>query len=112
VAHTSSRGHEVVVGSFYYAGVAVEVFDQALPTGRQYAFRHLVVEEAILQVGGEPWRRAVQNLKQQGMKTEPAFARLFHLPSDPYEALLMLEGKALAELAAQLAQYPLPHLGK
>gem|GEM_PF-7064634 len=106
VARTSSRGHEVVVGSFCYAGVAVEVFGQALPTGRQYAFRHLVVEEAILQVGGEPWRRAVQSLKQQGMKREPGFARLLHLPGDPYEALLMLEGKSLAELAVQLAQCP------
>ena len=108
--HTVSQGQAAIVGRFCYAGVAIEVFGQALPTRQQYAVRHLVVEAAILQVGGEVWRAAVQRLKQQGLKTEPAFAQLLHLPGDPYEALLTLEGKSAAELAAQLAQQPLPPL--
>ena len=108
--HTSSQGQAAIVASFYYAGVAIVVFGQALPTSQQYAVRHLVVEAAILQVGGEAWRAAVQRLKQQGLKTEPAFAQLLHLPGDPYEALLTLEGKSAAELAAQLAQQPVPPL--
>jgi len=108
--HTVSQGRAAIVGGFCYAGVAIEVFGQALPTGQQYAVRHLVIEAAILQVGGEAWRVAVQRLKQQGLKTEPAFAQLLHLPGDPYEALLTLEGKSPAELAAQLAQHPLPPL--
>jgi hypothetical protein len=107
---TSSQGQAAIVANFSYAGVAIEVFGQALPTSQQYAVRHLVVEAAILQVGGEVWRAAVQRLKQQGLKTEPAFAQLLHLPGDPYEALLTLEGKSAAELTAQLAQQPLPPL--
>ncbi|TPG58917.1 DUF4269 domain-containing protein [Hymenobacter nivis] len=109
--HTVSQGQAAVVGSFCYAGVALEVFGQALPTSQQYAVRHLVVEAAVLQMGGEAWRAAVQRLKQQGVKTEPAFAQLLHLPGDPYEALLTLEGWPAAELAAQLVQHPLPPLG-
>jgi hypothetical protein len=107
----SSRGYEASVGSFYYAGIALEVFGQALPTVQQYAYRHLVVEQAILQVGGETWRQAVQRLKQQGLKTEPAFALLLNLPGDPYDALLALEGKSSSELALQLAQCPIPTIG-
>jgi hypothetical protein len=106
--HTNSQKQAAIVGSFCYAGVALEVFGQALPTAQQYAVRHLVVEAAILQVGGAAWRAAVQRLKQQGLKTEPAFAQLLHLPGDPYEALLTLECMSPVELAAQLAQHPLP----
>lgn len=108
LGRTRSSGYEAIVGRFYYAGVALEVFGQALPATQQYAYRHLVVEAAILQVGGEAWRRAVQRLKQQGWKTEPAFAWLLALPGDPYDALLALEGTSASELALQLAQCTLP----
>jgi hypothetical protein len=67
--------------------------------------RHLVIEAAILQAGGQAWRAAVQRLEQQGLRMEPAFAQLLHLPGDPYEALLTIEGKSVAELAAQLVQH-------
>jgi hypothetical protein len=107
----SINGYEAILGRFYYAGVAIEVFGQALPTIQQYAYHHLVVEQSILQVGGEAWRKAVQRLKQQGLKTEPAFALLLGLPGDPYEALLTLESKASTELAIQLTQCPLPFIG-
>ena len=80
----------------------IEVFGQAVPTAQQLGFRHMLVEYAVLQASGEPWRRAVQQLKQQGLKTEPAFAALLRLPGNPYEALLMLEGKTQAELRASL----------
>jgi hypothetical protein len=107
VSRIASRGHAAIVCGFSYEGLPVEVFGQALPTMQQYAFRHLVVEAAILEAGGEPWRTAVRQLKQRGLKTEPAFAQLLHLPSDPYEALLTLEGWSMAQLRAYLAQCPL-----
>lgn len=108
VGRFASRGHEAIVCGFSYEGLPVEVFGQALPAPQQYAFRHLVVEAAILEAGGETWRTAVRQLKQQGLKTEPAFAQLLHLPGDPYEALLALENWSMAELLAHLAQCPVP----
>ncbi|WP_046246540.1 DUF4269 domain-containing protein [Hymenobacter terrenus] len=105
---TVISGHDSIVSCFRYAGVEVELFGQALPTVQQNAFRHLVVEHAVLQAGGEVWRAAVQRLKQQGLKTELAFATLLQLPGNPYEALLTLEGMSLPELAARLARCPLP----
>jgi len=104
-------GHDSVVCEFRYDGRVVEIFGQNLPTARQNAFRHLVVEHALLGAGGEAWRRAVQALKRAGWKTEPAFATLLQLPGDPYEALLALEARSPAELAALLAQHPLSAAG-
>jgi hypothetical protein len=97
VGTLASGERPALVSSFRYAGVEIEVFGQALPTAQQYAFRHLAVEHAVL--------------KQQGLKTEPAFAALLHLPGNPYEALLTLENLPPAELAARVAQVVLPRLG-
>jgi hypothetical protein len=97
-----------LVSSFCYLGTEIEVFGQALPTARQYAFRHLVVEHAVLRAGGPAWCTAVRRLKAQGLKTEPAFAALLQLPGNPYEAVLTLENLSPAELAARVAQVALP----
>lgn len=108
VKRFSSQGHAAIVCGFSYGELPIELFGQALPATQQYAYRHLVVEAAVLETGGEPWRAAVRHLKQQGLKTEPAFAQLLHLPGDPYEALLALEGWSAAELQAHLARCQLP----
>jgi len=100
-------GLSCTVSNFFYLDFEIEVFGQAVPAVQQRAFRHMEVEYAILQAGGEPWQRAVRHLKLQGLKTEPAFAVLLHLPGDPYEALLSLAGKTTAELKAYLKQHPL-----
>jgi hypothetical protein len=102
------NGCESVVCRFRYADEELEIFGQPLPTARQNAFRHMVVEHAVLLAGGEPWRAAVQHLKAQGLKTEPAFAMLLQLPGDPYEALLTLEDLTPSELRERLTHCPLP----
>ncbi|RZL16419.1 MAG: DUF4269 domain-containing protein [Hymenobacter sp.] len=102
-------GLESVVSNFYCEGLPIEVFGQGLPTRQQNAYRHLLVEHAVLQTGGEAWRLAVRALKQQGLKTEPAFARLLRLPNhSPYQALLQLEKLPPAALTALVAGCPLP----
>ena len=106
LAQYAIGGHDSIVCRFFFEGTEIEVFGQAVPTAQQQGFRHMLVEWAVLQAGGEPWRRAVQQLKQQGLKTEPAFAALLRLPGNPYEALLTLEGKTQAELMAYLQQLP------
>ncbi|AYA35987.1 DUF4269 domain-containing protein [Hymenobacter oligotrophus] len=101
--HKAVRGLPTVVCGFSYQGFVIEVFGQGQPVRQQYAYRHMVVEHAVLQAGGAAWRTAVRQLKLQGLKTEPAFAHLLHLPGDPYEALLTLEQLPPHELAAYVA---------
>jgi len=107
VTQQTISSHPSIISSFYYRGREVEIFGQALPTVQQNGFRHLLVEAAVLAAGGEAWRRAVRQLKKQGLKTEPAFAKLLQLPGNPYEALLLLEGKTSVELQALIARCPI-----
>ncbi|MCC3156222.1 DUF4269 domain-containing protein [Hymenobacter sp. 15J16-1T3B] len=106
--HTRWQEQPTVVCRFHAAGFDWEVFAQPLPARQQQALRHLHVEHAVLQAGGEAWRRAVQQLKQQGLKTEPAFAQLLGLSGDPYAALLALEAWPAEMLRAYVAARPLP----
>ncbi|WP_375417239.1 DUF4269 domain-containing protein [uncultured Hymenobacter sp.] len=108
LARATGRTQDSLVSNFRFGGFEIEVFGQDLPTDQQNAFRHLVVEQALLQAGGAAWRQAVRGLKQRGLKTEPAFAQLLGLTGNPYEALLTLENHTPAELAARLAGLPLP----
>lgn len=88
------------VTSLRLSGMLIEVFAQPIPVLRQTAFRHMIVEGQLLRVFGEPLRAEVLRLKrEEGLGTEPAFARALGLvETDPYEALLRLEGLSDAEL--------------
>lgn len=69
----------------------IEIFGQHIPTKDQLGYRHMLVEHALLTEMGEGFRSAVLDLKRQGMKTEPAFAKVLGLEGDPYQALLRFE---------------------
>ena len=45
-------------------------------------------------------RTHIRRLQEDGLKTEPAFARYFALAGEPYAAVLALAGAPDAELAA------------
>lgn len=87
----SSPSGEAVVASFKADHFELEVFGQNRPTKEQYAYRHMLIEQGLLAQYGEPFRQQVIALKEQGLKTEPAFAQLLGLSGDPYEALLAFE---------------------
>jgi hypothetical protein len=86
-----------VVTSFILEDWPVEIFAQALPVERQLAWRHMLVEARLLALFPMA-KAAIQGMKTAGMKTEPAFATLFSLPGDPYQALLALENRSIDAL--------------
>ena len=86
-----SMGDEpYVVAQFQGNFFPVEIFGQSRPVVQQNAYRHMIIEHRLLQERGEDFRRAVMNLKESGVKTEPAFAQVLGLSGDPYQALLHL----------------------
>lgn len=87
VSRESVRGVPAIVVNFDYADFPIEIFGQPKPVTEQYAYRHLLVEERLLAIGGQAARDAIRTLKLEGMKTEPAFARYFNLSGDPYDVL-------------------------
>lgn len=84
------RGKEVGIVNFILMGIPVELYGEGRPVPEQYGYRHLVVEAKLLASGGEGLKREVIRLKEQGLKTEPAFAQALNLEGDPYENILLL----------------------
>lgn len=82
-----------IVANFYLDDFEIEIFGQNIPTKQQFAYRHLVVEHNLLNKHGEKFRQQIIELKQQGQKTEPAFALVLGLTGDPYVELLKFETK-------------------
>jgi hypothetical protein len=79
---------DAVIASFICEGFPVEIFGQSIPTQEQNAYQHMIIEHKILQQKGEAFRNKIIALKEQGYKTEPAFAAVLSLMGDPYTALL------------------------
>lgn len=89
--------------SFFDAGFCFELFAQPVPVRKQNAYRHMAIESRLLALGGPDAYDEIRRLKQEGIKTEPAFAIYFDIPGDdPYQALLALEQASDRELHARL----------
>ncbi|MFQ6600615.1 DUF4269 domain-containing protein [Flavobacterium sp. C3NV] len=79
---------ESIIANFKINDFEIEVFGQNTPTKNQNGYKHMIIENEILQSKGENFRLEIIKLKQNGYKTEPAFAFLLGLKGDPYIELL------------------------
>ncbi len=68
-----------------------EIFGQNVPTEKQNAYRHMIIENKILNSKGQEFKFKIRKLKSEGFKTEPAFAQLLGLNGNPYEELLKMD---------------------
>jgi hypothetical protein len=82
--------HDTIIANFFIDGVELEIFGQNRPVTEQEAYRHMIVENQLLQEKGEAFKQQIIDLKNSGLKTEPAFAQALRLTGDPYQALLKL----------------------
>lgn len=85
---TQINEQESVIANFKIDGFEIEIFGQNTPTRNQNGYKHLIKEYEILQAKSESFRLEIIKLKQNGYKTEPAFAHLLGLKGDPYIKLL------------------------
>ncbi|MBA4031177.1 MAG: DUF4269 domain-containing protein [Planctomyces sp.] len=88
---TTIRGVESFVAQGRCQEFEIEIFAQSQSVEAQWGYRHLLVEEKLLAIGGAALREEIRALKRRGLKTEPAFAQLLDLSGDPYIALLELD---------------------
>ncbi|MFM4775137.1 DUF4269 domain-containing protein [Aeromonas veronii] len=80
----------------------LELYVTPAPIEMQNGWRHLTLMAALLERFGDAFYREVLRLRlEDGLKGEAAMCRLLGLAGDPYEALLTLEGRNLAELSWQ-----------
>jgi hypothetical protein len=85
---TNINHEETVVATFSIDNWAFEIFGQNIPTKQQNGYRHMIAEYKLLQKHGEAFTQQIISLKQQGLKTEPAFAKALGIKGDPYLEIL------------------------
>lgn len=96
------QNQKSIIVQFHACDWDIELFCQSVPTDRQWGVRHFNVEQRLVNI--EPnLISVVLQLKQLGLKTEPAFARALKLTGDPYRAILELENRHDDELRQLLA---------
>lgn len=84
-------GYWVVVANFIFMDYEIEIYGSLFPVASQNSYRHMIIEDRILKLLGEEFKQQIIKLKKEGLKTEPAFAKLLQLSGNPYSELLKLE---------------------
>ncbi len=90
LARKQRYDHAVVVCDFTCCEFPIQVYGSPTPVDAQRAWVHLLAEAHLLAQAKPEEKEAVRALKLAGVKTEPAFAQIFGLTGDPYEALYEL----------------------
>lgn len=90
------------VASFTYRHLPIEIYGEDYPTKFQNGYRHMIIEDRILNIAGESFKSEIIRLKESGYKTEPAFGKLLNI-DEPYSGLLELSEKTDDELYIYLA---------
>lgn len=96
---TEKTGTATLVARFTYHGIPFELFAQKSDSIQQDAYRHFQAEEKLLKLGGESFRQKILQLRNAGLKTEPAFAKALNLSGDPCVELLQMQKMSEQELA-------------
>ncbi len=91
IRNNSTDNETILTVNFYVEDIEIEIYAQSLNSCKQNGYRHMVVEDRILRLGGERTKEEVVILKKNGLKTEPAFAKHLGLDGNPYDELLRLE---------------------
>lgn len=79
------------VAQFHYNGFLFEIYASKTPVQKQAAYRHYMVMQRLVKVGGERFRIRIRQLKENGFKTEPAIYHFMKLSGEPFAAVLELE---------------------
>jgi len=90
IEQKEKNGYWVVIANFLYQDFEIEVYGSLFPVSSQNSYRHMIIEHHILQLLGKAFKQQIIQLKKDGLKTEPAFARLLQIAGDPYQGLLAL----------------------
>ncbi|KAF9659373.1 DUF4269 domain-containing protein [Tenacibaculum mesophilum] len=84
----SYKNLKTTIITFDYKAFPIEIFVQNKQPEKQDSYLHMLIEYQVLLKEGKEFRSKIIALKQQGFKTEPAFAQLLGLEGNPYEVLL------------------------
>lgn len=81
------KDNRVYICHFSYQNWDIEIFCSTQAIIEQYGYQHFQVEKRLLNLANSAFKTCILQLKQQGIKTEPAFAQVLQLTGDPYVVL-------------------------
>ena len=85
------RKTDCMIGRFKGHGFLFEVYSSKTPVTEQMGYRHFQVMKRLSHWGRLPLQEQIRDLRQKGLKTEPAICQALGLPGDPYDAVLEIE---------------------
>ncbi|NUC18192.1 DUF4269 domain-containing protein [Bacillus mycoides] len=80
---------ESIKVNFEFEGFEFELFAQPKPVRNQNAYRHMIVEHILL-MQHPHIREEIIHLKENGLKTEPAFAQVLKIDGAPLSILVTI----------------------
>ena len=92
------------LGRFHCNQFLFEVYASKTPVQLQTAFRHYQVMKRLVKIGGNEFIDRVRQLKESGLKTEPAICRVMGISGEPYAAVLELERWSEYKLKVHIAE--------
>lgn len=98
VEQKEKDGYWIVVANFIYQGFEIEIYGALFPVASQNSYRHMQIEHRVLQLLGDDFKEEIIALKKDGIKTEPAFAKLLNIEGDSFQELLKLETATDSEI--------------
>ncbi|MEH7350876.1 DUF4269 domain-containing protein [Gottfriedia acidiceleris] len=87
ISQSLVRGIPTITANFTYEEFEIEIFGQPVPSIKQKAYLHLIIEQFILKQN-PAIKDEIIKLKKEGYKTEPAFCKMLGLEGDPYDELI------------------------
>ncbi|CEN92715.1 MAG: DUF4269 domain-containing protein [Paraclostridium sordellii] len=93
---------KILVINFIVEKFEIEVYAQNLKSINQNGYKHMIIENRILSLGGAKVRDEIIYFKKNGLKTEPAFAKILGLNGNPYDELLKIDNLSDTEIRRML----------
>jgi predicted metalloenzyme YecM len=85
-----SKTKDLVICQFRHRDILFEIYAAKQAAKEQNAYVHMLAEAQLLAYTGEWTKDQIIQLKKQGFKTEPAFAKFYGFEVDPYNVLYRL----------------------
>lgn len=98
------KNEDRVLASFHFEDFLFEIYASQQATTQQTAYRHFKIMQRLVALNQIELPAKIRELKTQGLKTEPAIAKLLKLEGDPYEAVLSLEDLNDQQLSELLSE--------
>ncbi len=99
---TIQKNESTVVARCQLQAFPLEIFGSPKPIKEQSAYLHFQVMQRLVALASEEFRMQVRCLKREGVKTEPAIAKLMQLSGDPYQAVASLRHLSDDDLSQRL----------